>query len=147
MLILKPQYIHHHSPFVSLNKQLCEHLGSILPIDKLGVRQSLSKDFNEKIRQMPVLGTAKVFEIVESEAMTKLLFDGSVFTQSTMKIRVQNAKLRQQNQITEYALMVVQPQHIRDAMKIPDVFRIDPVRQSNRKIQELFYIVIIYEKR
>ena len=72
-MILKPQYIHHHSPFVSLNKQLCDHLGKIMPIDKLGVRQSMAKDFKEKLKQMPILGAAKVFEIVEGTSLSQVI--------------------------------------------------------------------------
>ena len=72
VLVVKPQYIHHHSPFVSLNKQLCEHLGKFLAIDKLGVRQSMSKDFKAKMKQMPVLGAAKVLEIIEGSGITKV---------------------------------------------------------------------------
>ena len=52
VLILKPQYIHHHSPWISLNKALCEHLGKFLHIDKLGVRQSMSKVSNITISRM-----------------------------------------------------------------------------------------------
>ena len=74
MLLLKPQYIHHHSPFVSLNKQLCEHLGKFLPIDKLGVRQSMAKDFRDKMKQMPVLGAAKVFEVIQGTALSQVYY-------------------------------------------------------------------------
>ena len=57
---------------MSLNKQLCDHLGQFLPIDKLGVRQSMAKDFRDKMKQMPVLGAAKVFEIIEGTAMSQV---------------------------------------------------------------------------
>ena len=73
VLLIKPQFIHHHSPFVSLNKQLCDHLGKFLPIDKLGVRQSMSKDFKDKLKQMPVLGAAKVFEVIEGSSLAKVI--------------------------------------------------------------------------
>ena len=73
VLLTRPQFIHHHSPFVSLNKQLCDHLGKFLPIDKLGVRQSMSKNFKDQLKQMPILGAAKVYEIVECSGMEKVI--------------------------------------------------------------------------
>ena len=63
------------------------------------------------------------------------MFDNSVFKRSTETVRMQNAKLRAENQFPDHTLMIVQPQHCRDMMRIPDVFRIDPLRRSDRKIQ------------
>ena len=136
MLVTKPQFIHHHSPFLLLNKQLCEHLGSILPIDKLGVRQSLPKDFREKVKQMPVIGATMVFQSIEGDNLAKILFDNRVFQVSSEMVSMQNAKIRNQNQFPDHMMMIVQPQHVRDSMRIPDVFRIDPVRQSDSRIQD-----------
>ena len=117
VLALRPQFIHHHSPFVSLNKQLCEHLGKFLPIDKLGVRQSLPRDIHQKIRQMPILGAAKVFEIFEGSSMMKILFNNSVFIRETDMISMQNAKMRTENQFPMNVLMIVAPQEYRDALR------------------------------
>ena len=63
------------------------------------------------------------------------MFDNSVFKNSSDTVRMQNAKLRSENQFPDHTLMIVQPQHCRDMMKIPDVFRIDPIKRSDRKIQ------------
>ena len=87
MLLTRPQFIHHHSPFVSLNKQLCDHLGKFLPIDKLGVRQSMSKNFKDQLRQMPILGAAKVYEIVECSGMEKVILTKIVKIRVKIKIR------------------------------------------------------------
>ena len=135
-MVTRPQYIHHHSPFLLLNKQLCEHLGRILPIDKLGVRQSLPKEFKEKVKQMPVVGASMVFKAVEGDNMAKILFDNKVFQTSSEMVSIQNAKIRNKNQFPDHMMMIAQPQHVRDSMRIPDVFRIDPVRQSNERIQD-----------
>ena len=63
------------------------------------------------------------------------MFDNSIFRKSSATVRMQNAKLRAENQFPDHTLMIVQPQHCRDMMKIPDVFRIDPLRLKDRKIQ------------
>ena len=63
------------------------------------------------------------------------MFDNSIFRNSSDTVRMQNAKLRAENQFPDHTLMIVQPQHCRDQMRIPDVFRIDPLRRSDRTIQ------------
>ena len=63
------------------------------------------------------------------------MFDNTIFKRSSPAIRMQNAKLRSENQFPDHTLMIVQPQHCRDLMKIPDVFRIDPLKQPDRKIR------------
>ena len=84
---------------------------------------------------MPVLGAAKVYEVIEGDNLMKLLFDNTIFKLKTDAISMQNAKMRSENQFPCNVLMMVAPQHQRDIMRIPDAFRIDPLRQKDRKVR------------